>query len=429
MRAQWKLTTQFMRRHLRQQVAAVLTITLFATAILLMLFMTQCFKASNEQLAYNYYGNFSGQTMFADPAKVEAAQQTLLNEGAGIVVTQAQVLTGDDSNTVYIGYMDANARKMRAVRLEEGTFPHSSSEIALDQTAYYRLRLTAKIGENVTLQINENGKTRAVSYTLTGILYDYCDHWSAIAENMLDYKDPKLPSVLLGQKPDNSIAVHVMYPLNTNSMELGGKYIFNSESLDVQDYVGALNRTTASVTIAIGAFFLILALFGIGVLARVTLQDRERFIKALQCIGLTRGQRRGLFIMQAGILAFVSWVISIPLSLGILATVISVAKLLGITLLWSISPLPVAATFVLIIGFTLLIFLIQQHKNFSTNKRKFRKKSAPASSRTFNQAWAKLYRRSKFGKSTAITILNAGCTFALVFGFFFAELTGATRVL
>lgn len=425
MRAEWKLTTHFMRRHVRQQVSAVLTITLFATAILLMLFMTQCFKASNAQLAYNYYGNYSGQTLFADLSKVEMARQTLQNEGAGIVVTQAQVLTGDNSNTVYIGYMDTNARKLRAVRLKEGTFPHSSSEIALDQTAYYRLRLTAKIGKNIRLYINKNGKTTAESYTLTGILYDYCDHWSAIAENMLNYKDPKLPSVLLGQKPDNSIAVHVMYPLNTNSMKLGGQYIFNAESLDFKDYVGALNRMTASATMVIGAFFLILALFGISVLARVTLQDRERFIKALQCIGLTRVQRRKLFIMQAGILAFISWVISVPLSLGILAAVISIAKLLGITLLWSISPLPVASTFVLIVGFTLLIFLLQQHKEFSTSKRKFRKKSLPAPSKTFNQAWTKLYRRSKFGKSTAVTLLNAGCIFALVFGVFFAELSGA----
>lgn len=119
-----KLSARFMRRHMRQQLAAVLTIALFSTAILAMLFLAQCFKASNYQLAYDYYGNFSGETMFANPAKVAALGQTLSKEGAGIISVKARVSSAHGAGAVYIGYMDANARSLRAVRVKEGAFPH-----------------------------------------------------------------------------------------------------------------------------------------------------------------------------------------------------------------------------------------------------------------------------------------------------------------
>ena len=127
------LTKKYMKRHFRQQFGAALVLTLFATAILTMLFLTQCFHATNVQLAYNEYGSFGGQTIFANTAKVKSDHAKLEAEGDGIVSVQAQVQTSDAADLVYIGYMDENARKLRAVRVQEGRFPTNENEIALDK--------------------------------------------------------------------------------------------------------------------------------------------------------------------------------------------------------------------------------------------------------------------------------------------------------
>ena len=116
------LTKRYMKRHFRQQLGAVLVLTLFASAVLTMLFLTQCFHATNEQAAYNEYGSFGGQTIFANMDKVNSDRAKLEAEGNGIVSVQAQVQTSDAADAVYIGYMDENARKLRAVRVQEGRF-------------------------------------------------------------------------------------------------------------------------------------------------------------------------------------------------------------------------------------------------------------------------------------------------------------------
>ena len=64
MKAAWKLTRLYVRRHWSQQLAFSVAICLFSTIILVTLFLCQCFSATNTQLSYEYYGSFGGQTLF-----------------------------------------------------------------------------------------------------------------------------------------------------------------------------------------------------------------------------------------------------------------------------------------------------------------------------------------------------------------------------
>lgn len=340
------LTKKYMKRHFRQQLGAVLVLTLFASAVLTMLFLTQCFHATNEQAAYNEYGSFGGQTIFANTDKVNSDRAKLQAGGNGMVSVQAQVQTNDAADAVYIGYMDENARKLRAVRVQEGRFPTDAHEIALDKDAYYRLNLNAKVGEKVTLKLKNKQSVQTETYTLTGILYNYADHWRKITQDFLlqvdteKRTDPQFPSLLTGKPFGKGIATHLLYTTNSSNKwqtVYGSLYEFNTESYTATDYEKSLDQSTANVTLFIGGFFLLLTVFGTWVLAHVTLQSREKFTKTLQKIGLTRKELRTQFLTQAGLLTVIAWIFSIPLSCGILAIVLAVSKMWGTQLLLSIS--------------------------------------------------------------------------------------------
>lgn len=428
------LTKKYMKRHFRQQLGAALVLTLFATAILTMLFLTQCFHVTNEQAAYHAYGSFGGQTIFANTDKVNRDRAKLAAEGDGIVSVQAQVQTKDKSDAVYIGYMDANARKLRAVRVQEGRFPTNENEIALDKDAYYRLNLNAKVGQKVTLKLKNKQSVQTETYTLTGILYDYADHWRKIVQDNLVQRsnapttDPELPSVLIGSVSEKTIATHVFYKDELERTEYGDIFLYNLESTHAKYYTQLLDRSTANVTLFISGFFLLLTVFGAWVLAHVTLQSREEFTKTLQKIGLTGGELRTQFLTQATLLTVLGWAVSIPLSFGILAIILAVSKVWGTQLLLSVSWWMPLVSLGLLLTVSVLITLLQVHGLQKSKKRSKKRKQKKASiTQTFSQLWAKLYRKSKYGRMTALTVLCCGSIFILEFGTFSGEAGAATH--
>lgn len=426
MKAEFKLTLSFMRRHLKQQIISAVTLALFSAAVMLMLFMTMGFRTANLKTARNYYGNFGGETFFADNSKVAAAAGKIKAIGAGVIKTSGYVETSGQMR-VYIGYMDKNALSMRAVRIKSGRMPRTSGEIALDSTTCFRLGVSAKTGNYVTLKVNGKGGVKTERFRITGIFYDYFSHWEIITENAVDYKDPELPSVLTGSEPENVIAVHLMYEKTTQSLNVGGRYAFNIEQGRAEDYAASLNRSTAFVTLGIAVFFLVLSLFGIDVLARLTLKDREKFMGSLQLIGITKKQSRRLFLIHGALISAAGFVIAVPLSLLLLFAVSLAGNILGITIEAVFLPLCAAAVFAVITGFTLIIFFAELKKSLRSGKKHKRGRRRSDEAKTLKTALGRIRGRRGASGSTALVILNAGCIFALVFGMFSAELSGAVH--
>jgi hypothetical protein len=424
-----------MKRHFRQQLSTTVVLALFASAILTMLFLAQCFHATNQQEAYNAYGSFGGQTVFANTAKVNANRKKIEAAGNGIIATQAQVKTNDATDAVYIGDMDENARKLHAVRVKKGSFPKSANEIAMDETAYYRLGLSAKVGDLVTLKLQNNHAVNAHTYQLTGILYDYCDDWKKLVQDFLSDSrnvpstDPKIPSILTGTAAENPVAMHLLYASMEEQTEYGGFYMVNPEANSAQEYLQQLDKSTTDVTLFISGFFLLITTFGTWILAHVTLQSREGFTKTLQKIGLTGGELRAQFLTQAALLTVFGWAISIPLSFGILAIIIAASMAWGTPMLLSISWWMPLVSLGLMLLTSELIFLLQAHKlqvNQAKNWKHKRTKNGTASS-TFSQLWTKLCRKSQYGRMTALAVLCFFCVLILEFGTFSGETAAATH--
>lgn len=428
MTAELILVFRYFRRHIRQLIGNILTIALFCTAILTMLLLTQSFLYTNEQRAYEYYGHYQAQTFFADFGKVKAKTETLTKEHIGVVRTESQIFNGNNSEQkLYIGYMDKYARKMRALRIERGRFPSSANEIAVDRTTYYRLHLKQDIGNSVTLTVMENGRKVQKKYTLTGIMSDYFDHWNTNANDLLNYQDPKLPCVLTGAPSSTLIAEHVIFPVGAAIIDVGGKCLSNVETGTMEGYINRLNQSSAFITLGIAAFFFILSLFGIWVLAGVATQNFRSFTESLDRIGITTKQRFSLYVIQGVILSVSAFVLSVPISMAILKASSLMADSLQITIIPVFSWWSFTATFLLIAGGVIAFFCSGGKRTVHRSgvNRRFHVSGSSASS--FRKIWNKLYRRSKSGKNLAVSLLSAGCLFAVTFGIFSAELAGQTR--
>lgn len=238
MKYMWYLTRLYISKHYKQQVVFSLAMCLFATIILSTLFLSECFFATNRQLTYEYYGHFGGQSILAEKEKMKPLENEIKECQASVVPTLADITVMEEGPKVYLGYMDDSAREMKAVRVKEGNFPSNDSEIAVDETAYYRLNLSANIGEKVSLPIRVNGVEENKEFVLVGILYDYADHWNKMAQNFLlqvgqvNETDPQLPAALTG--PGNSetaIGYTVLYPEGASPLEVGGKLTIPMETL------------------------------------------------------------------------------------------------------------------------------------------------------------------------------------------------------
>lgn len=426
------LTANYIKKHRKQQLAFTLTVCLFASLVLTMLFLSECFVASNEIASYEYYGDFEGQTFFADKEKTEAAKKDIENAGASVIYTIAEIETDVQSDNVYLGYMDKAARKMRAVRLKEGAFPKNDAEIALDQTAYYRLGLHSEIGDTVHLKLKINDKTEEKSFVLTGILYDYADHWNQMAENLLIQidgvvkKDPQLPAVLTGSA-DEAVNYSVMYPNGMSHTDLGGYYFPNYEKGSAAEYVAKLNQSTAAVTFAIGVFFSFIALFGIHLISKVTMQDRYKFVRIIKNIGASKKTCMLMLIVQGVFTAIIAWLFSIVFSLIITYAVIHIFSYQNTNLIWSCSAMPPLITGVFLVAATTVIFFIQSNRIFTQKKvvKSERWQTDARKIKSFTEIWGEINRKSKYQKPYAVVLLSAACIFIVGFGLFSGETSAA----
>ncbi len=431
MKAAWELTRLYVRRHWSQQLAFSVAICLFSTIILVTLFLCQCFSATNTQLAYEYYGSFGGQTLLAAPTTVSALQSQREGCGLSIIPTYGAMYT--ENQSVYLGYMDEAGRSMRAVRVKTGRAPQNSGEIAIDETAYFRLGLDAELGDSLEFVLHGPNGTESMDFILTGIYYDYADHWNKMAQDILlqvgeiGGTDPQLPAVLVGAPLDRDILSHtVLYPEGIAPIEGDTHYFPNFEAGSAENYAQQLNASSATALAFLGGFFFILSIMGIRLVSYMTWRNRYTFINSLTKIGITSGQMKKLYLVQALITSSLAWISSIPLSLLVLWFAVKSVSWQGTSIQLDISVLPVLLTGLLIIGATVFIFLLQLKGQKNTTKvLQKRKKVEPAGS--ISELWKKVEKLSIGGKKISILLLCLGCVFVTGFGLFSGETAAGTH--
>ncbi|NLN45345.1 MAG: hypothetical protein GX153_02095, partial [Clostridiaceae bacterium] len=102
--------------------------------------------------------------------------------GEAVVTGLASNPASGQSVTVPLGFIDDTARSLAGVALQEGRWPETESEIAIERITLSTLRLRAGVGDTVVLSVSTSPRedvpgsqpaTVQISYHLVGILDNY----------------------------------------------------------------------------------------------------------------------------------------------------------------------------------------------------------------------------------------------------------------
>lgn len=239
--------------------------------------------------------------------------------------------------------------------------------------------------------------------------------------------DPQLPAVLVGAPLNRDILSHtVLYPEGIAPIEGDTHYFPNFEAGSAENYAQQLNASSAVALAFLGIFFFILSIMGIRLVSYMTWRNRFAFINSLTKIGITSGQMKKLYLVQALITSSLAWISSIPLSLLVLWFSVQSVSWQGASILLDISVLPILLTGLLIIGSTVVIFLLQLKGQKNTMKvPQIWMKTIPAGN--ISELWKKVEKRSIGGKRISILLLCLGCVFVTGFGLFSGETAAGTH--
>jgi len=168
-------------------------------------------------------------------------------------------------NNVYIGYYDERGAEMLQRTVLTGRMPEQPGEIAMEQSALDKMRLTLQVGDEVTLNIVPiDGTEEERAWTLVGILQDQADLMD-ISGNVGSSACLHWPSILLAaDEPAFATGRTVLHRL---LMLAPGVFRNETLKLSMRDdaWSGAVDGTYAVMTADGGVQFWNYAVDGFGV--------------------------------------------------------------------------------------------------------------------------------------------------------------------
>lgn len=231
---------------------------------------------------------------------VDNVDSLLKQHDSGIAYINFKVDYSDKNFCV--GYMDKTAIDLLPIELKEGRYPENSGEVVIEKSTYSALKLTAAVGERVSVPVVIDGESVEKEYTLVGITENYL---SALQYDELLRTNP-LPTLLTA---DKDVILRTEVVCGTRSAcsffcDYGIDYSHNGYAAETlkKDFLGYIVNTADFLFCII----ILVTVFGIIGIYVYTLRDRRKFMSLLRCIGLKRRKGVGLLFIQGS----VSWLIA-----------------------------------------------------------------------------------------------------------------------
>ena len=263
-------------------------------------------------------------------ATEETIRQTGIAQRVGTVEVFGEIAASPEADAarVTFGRYDETAAALAHPACLEGRMPQQAGEIALEASALSRLRLTASVGDAVTLYFYPlMGRNQLASepvartYTLTGVLAEKSAH---LGDQQAVYSQhyTRFPAALAseaeeiepGSLPARHLLLELAQPLTEAQIEeaIPGQYVlFNYQ----RPLTGTVGISNAQLWIGIVALALLLA-SGMGIVNAfaANLAERSVQIGMMRAVGATRRQIRRIFGREALLLALLCAPAAIALS-------------------------------------------------------------------------------------------------------------------
>lgn len=422
MRAILFLNKKYIKGHVRQSVGVVLCVSLFLTAFLTTLLYRDSARATTEAQGRDEYGSYTGIVYHADAAKVAAQMEAIEESGSGVVRVTHKVKVSDTEKPLYLGSMDPNSLSLKSIHIQEGRLPERAGEVAMEETAYAALGLQSQLGEPVTLTLSEEDALETREYTLVGILEPYIAKWQSLDSSKNSVSKPP-PTILTIPNDEPAEYMHVLCGEADAVGDLGGEYSENSF------YMGGMmtenrNLVTDIMLLPLLLFFVVVTAFGVYSIVKFTLQERQRYMGFLRCVGLSKRRGVGLFFLQGCELFFISSFLSTGLSILLLFGIVEFSRLLGNSLQVYLSLQSFCYTYLIallvILGISLfpVLSFFQRSPLETGTRQRISKRRRKQNRDQLAGLWAHATRSAYRSTNLISIMLAAFCMLLTVFGSF-----------
>lgn len=263
-------------------------------------------------------------------ATEETIRQTGIAQRVGTVEVFGEIAASPEADAarVTFGRYDETAAALAHPACLEGRMPQQAGEIALEASALSRLRLTASVGDAVTLYfyplVGRNqlaSEPVARTYTLTGVLAEKSAHLGD-QQAVFSQHYTRFPAALAseaeeiapGSLPARHLLLELARPLTEAQIEetLPGQYVLYNYQ---RPLLGNVGISSEQLCIGVVALALLLA-SGMGIVNAfaANLAERSVQIGMMRAVGATRRQIRRIFGREALLLALLCAPTAIALS-------------------------------------------------------------------------------------------------------------------
>lgn len=297
-------------------------------------FFVSCMKSSREEIQYRKQGKQSVIVTDAQNYELNKAVEdgSIIGEiGYAYVLSYAWSESEDFSDGTMIGWLDERATELYYPVVLDGRMPQKENEIAVEKSALQRMRLDAKIGEEITLKAlicnsDEflNGETE-VTYTLVGILHDKKSNLELFYDGAVE-KTKKIPAAFVAKDSQVETGGKEALVAFFNDYWSDATYLseISSDNKIDTSYVNSMS-VTDSYTMVISnvgtvAFLSVLlafmSCFGIVNAFNSNLKERKKQIGMLKAVGATRKQLIVIFGREALLICIFTAPLSVAVSFG-----------------------------------------------------------------------------------------------------------------
>lgn len=263
-------------------------------------------------------------------ATEETIRQTGIAQRVGTVEVFGEIAASPEADAarVTFGRYDETAAALAHPACLEGRMPQQAGEIALEASALSRLRLTASVGDAVTLYfyplVGRNqlaSEPVARTYTLTGVLAEKSAHLGD-QQAVFSQHYTRFPAALAseaeeiepGSLPARHLLLELAQPLTEAQIKeaLPGQYVLYNYQ---RPLLGNVGISSEQLCIGVVALALLLA-SGMGIVNAfaANLAERSVQIGMMRAVGATRKQIRRIFGREALLLALLCAPAAIALS-------------------------------------------------------------------------------------------------------------------
>ncbi len=430
------ITGRFLRAHKWKAVLAVLIISVFIAAFQSAFIYNDSYEKTMQYNIAKQYGQDAGIIYNTNIEDTERFLSKPSEEFIGFC--GYGLISNDDLETdMYVGYMPKAVLDNKLRKVTEGRLPEKEGEAAVEESVYYALGLTAKIGESFSINVEENGKSVKHSYTLCGIIENYLNNWQYCDSSKKSLICPP-PAVLVTIQPDvKPCYIDIMCknkPEGNNYF--GGEFSQTNISADDDNVASDINAIYF-LTTPFAAFFLIVMLLGVYSVLQYIMSDFDKYIRLLNCIGMPLRKCIPMYLILAFLTIISTSAVGSLLGVGIsyafseiISTIISgQGQIFSYDIKYAGFGCAVCAAVIL----TVFIFSICKYYISSVKKRRMqlmgisRRRSYKRGTEPFYEdtSLAKMWKKAKSKKYLSQNILSGILIFFCIliagFGMFYSQ--------